>query len=170
MNIQAMIDRLAAFPAVLRALCEGLARDDALFRADGKSWSVLEVVCHLADEEEEDFRARVESTLRDPGEAWSPIDPEGAASERSYRARDLETELARFDREREASVAWLRRLKDSEWDNAYQHPSFGPIRAGDVMASWCAHDALHLRQIGKRLFELSERDSAGYSTAYAGEW
>jgi hypothetical protein len=36
------------------------------------------------------------------------------------------------------------------------------------MASWAAHDALHLRQIAKRLYELTARDAGRYSAGYAG--
>jgi hypothetical protein len=50
------------------------------------------------------------------------------------------------------------------------HPKVGATAAGDVMASWAAHDALHLRQIAKRLWELAGRDGAPFRTGYAGEW
>jgi hypothetical protein len=57
-----------------------------------------------------------------------------------------------------------------DWSVAYQHPKVGPIRAGDLLTGWAAHDALHLRQISKRLFQLAERDGAGFTSRYAGEW
>ena len=40
----------------------------------------------------------------------------------------------------------------------------------DLLTSWAAHDALHLRQIAKRLFQLAERDGGEYNSRYAGEW
>ena len=170
MNLVAVIDRMGCFPATVRAACAGLSVADERWRPDATRWSIVEIVTHLADEEGEDFRARVRSTLKDPTRAWMPIDPEGWADERRYRERDLGEELSRFERERADSVAWLRSLRDPDWSRAYEHPKLGPIAAGDLMASWCAHDALHLRQIAKRLYELTRRDAAGFGTAYAGEW
>ncbi len=170
MNAAAIADRLAAFPATLRAACAGLSRDDAMFRADGMSWSVLEIVCHLADEEEHDFPARLARTLNDPAKPWDPIDPEGWAIERRYREQTLAEQLDRFADLRARRVAWLRALRDPDWDATHEHPSLGPMRAGDLLAAWSAHDALHLRQIAKRLYELSGRDAEGYKPDYAGEW
>ena len=42
--------------------------------------------------------------------------------------------------------------------------------AGDLLAAWSAHDALHLRQISKRLYQIAQRDAGSYSVQYAGEW
>jgi hypothetical protein len=42
------------------------------------------------------------------------------------------------------------------------------MRAGDLLASWAAHDARHLEQIAKRLHGLAARDGTPYSVAYAG--
>jgi hypothetical protein len=39
-----------------------------------------------------------------------------------------------------------------------------------LLASWAAHDALHLRQIARRLHGLAARDAGPYGVAYAGEW
>jgi hypothetical protein len=52
----------------------------------------------------------------------------------------------------------------------HEHPKWGPVPASLMFASWSAHDALHLRQIAKRLHGLSSSDVGGESTIYAGEW
>ena len=49
-------------------------------------------------------------------------------------------------------------------------PKIGPIRAGDLLASWAAHDMLHLRQIAKRKFELIQQAGGEFTTDYAGPW
>lgn len=170
MNAETIANRLAAFPATLRAACAGLTDDDALYRADGAAWSILEIVCHLADEEESDFPLRLERTLNDPSAPWDPIDPEGWATSRRYREQSLADQLDRFESLRERRVAWLRSLASPDWDATHVHPKGHVFRAGDLLAAWSAHDALHLRQIAKRLFELSQRDGQGYETDYAGEW
>ena len=170
MNRAAIAARLAAFPATLRAACDGLSAADALYRADAASWSILEVVCHLADEEELDFPARLERTLTDPSRPWEPIDPEGWAVERGYREADLAEQLDRFASLRGERVAWLRALASPDWDATHRHPRGSTFRAGDLLAAWAAHDALHLRQIAKRLYELADRDTGDFEVDYAGGW
>lgn len=135
---------------------------------------MTEIVCHLADEETEDFRPRVEATLA--GAPWSPLDLDGVSERRGYNSRELVAELERFRSTRAANVQWFRALLDrpkaQDWATAHQHPKFGPIRAGDVLTSWAAHDALHLRQIARRLHNLAEEDagSLGCRVDYAGAW
>ncbi len=170
MNAGRLIDRMALFPDVLRACVAGLSSEEVRFRAAPDDWSVLQVVCHLGDEECEDFRARLRALLRDPGEEWSPIDPPRWAIERGYAERDLAQELDRFEGERAGSVAWLRGLKGVDWASEKVHPKFGSMRAGDLLGAWCAHDQLHLRQIARRRFEMTERDAGVFGVGYAGEW
>ena len=132
----------------------------------------MEIVCHLVDEDRDDFRLRLRCTLESPEKPWPRNDPEAWARDRNYQSRDLAESLGAFARERTESLQWLRTLKSPDWKQAYIHPTYGPITAGELMVSWAAHDALHVRQIAKRMFELAGRDGAadGFATRYAGEW
>ncbi len=170
MHAYRLIASLEHLGAALPLAVAGLDAGDARWRGPGGEWSVLEIVTHLADEEVEDFRTRVAMTLRDPDAQWPPIDPEGAAVERRYNDGNLAVATDRFVTERRGSIGWLRGLRDPDWGRTYTHASLGPIRAGDILASWAAHDALHLRQIAKRRYQLIGRDSGAYGTAYAGSW
>ena len=170
MEFEKLVASLDRFGRILPALVADLSDSDAKWKPDAGGWSILEVVCHLADEEVEDFRLRVQSTLSDPSKPWPKIDPEATAVERNYNEQNLAHVVERFVRERNESVDWLKTLEHPDWDIAYQHPKFGSIAAGLVMASWAAHDQLHLRQIAKRMFEMNVRDGAPYPTDYAGEW
>lgn len=171
MNAPRLIARLEGFAQTLPSAVAGVTDEEARWKPPGGAWSILEIVCHLADEEVQDFRTRLDLTLHQPGTPWPKIDPEGAARERRYNEQDLATTLDRFVRERRKTIAWLRALPAViDWSAAHHHPTFGPIRAGDLLASWAAHDALHLRQIAKRLHEFAAEDAPGFSTAYAGEW
>lgn len=170
MEFQKLIDSLDRFSRILPVLVADISDADAKWQPESGGWSILEVVCHLADEETEDFRLRVQSTLADPTKPWPPIDPEATAVERKYNEQNLAEVVGRFVRERNSSLAWLKGVVNPNWDNAYEHPQFGPIQAGRLMASWAAHDQLHLRQIAKRMFEMNVRDGSGFPTDYAGEW
>ncbi|MGE3109934.1 MAG: DinB family protein [Phycisphaerales bacterium] len=170
MNATALIDRLGRMQSAFPALLAGVPDDEARWKPASGAWSILEIARHMLDEEILDFRTRVRLTLQDPELPWPPTDPQGWAQEKRYNQDDLKTTARQFAREREQSVAWLRSLRNPEWSRAHVHPRFGPLHAGMLLTCWAAHDALHVRQIAKRLFELSARDGAGYSTAYAGEW
>jgi len=181
LNHEGLLSRFERFPSVLQAVAVGVDDDNATWRPPvpegapegpfGGGWSIVEIVAHLADEEEADFSVRLRSTLEDPSRAWPPIDPEGWAVERDYRSRSLTGELSRFGVERARNLLWVRELGDeTDWERAYEHPTLGTFRAGDLLSAWCAHDWLHLRQIAKRMYQLTQRDAGGYSTAYAGEW
>ncbi|MFG0305262.1 MAG: DinB family protein [Phycisphaerales bacterium JB040] len=181
LNHEGLLSRFERFPSVLQAVAVGVDGENARWRPPapegareskfGGGWSIVEIVAHLADEEEADFSVRLKSTLENPSEAWPAIDPEGWALERDYRSRSLTGELSRFGIERANNLVWLRELnEETDWDRAYEHPKLGRIRAGDLLSAWCAHDWLHLRQIARRMYQLTQRDSGGYSTSYAGEW
>jgi DinB superfamily len=169
-TFKAMVQRMDAMPSAVAALAHSLTDSDARWRPAAGGWSILEIINHLADEEVEDFRARLQLTLEDPTEAWPPIDPEVAATDRAYNERDLGESVERFSTARADSVAWLGSLQEPDWSAVHQRPSIGLLSVGDLFAAWCDHDALHLRQIAKRLHQLAQRDAAGFSMSYAGEW
>lgn len=185
MRLHLLIDRLAHFPSALEHVVSMVGDDEARFKpkvsADGKPaetagpgghWSILEICCHLRDEEAEDFRPRIESTLRDPAAPWPLLDLDNIATRRAYNRENLDNVIEAFKSSRAVNVAWLRSLPpmtSMDWDHAFTHPKWGPIKAGELMTAWAAHDALHLRQIAKRLYELAQVDG-GYRAVYAGEW
>ena len=109
-------------------------------------------------------------TLNDPTDEWPSINPEIWAVDRDYNNQDLQERIQTFVAERNRSVEWLLELSDADWDRAYEHRHFGPMRAGDLLAAWTAHDQLHVRQIAKRKYELIRRHADGYNADYAGDW
>jgi hypothetical protein len=132
-------------------------------------------VNHLLDEERDDFRRRLDGVLHRRGEPWPPIDPPGWCAARHYNERDLAESLAGFAAEREATLAWLRGLTAFDAGvhdpaQAALHPRLAELRAGDLLASWVAHDLLHLRQITRLRFRQLEAAAAPYRTEYAGSW
>ena len=168
--LEPLLARLATGPDTVRSALSGVSDEDARWRPPSGGWTLLEIVNHLAAEESKDFRTRLASTLDDPERPWPPIDPEGDIERLGYNERDLADSLGRFTIARVETIAWLRGLRDPAWDNAHEHPKAGALRAGDLLVSLCAHDALHLRQLAHRLFDLVQRDAGEYGTRYAGEW
>lgn len=173
MNGAAIVRRMAAFPAAVNAAVAGLSEAEARWKPPSGNWSVLEVCAHLLDEEREDFRPRLISTLRDAAAPWPALELDKVAERRGYNAMSLRAVLDAFESERAASVAVLGPLvaePSTNWDATHHHPRGYKISAGALLAAWSAHDALHLRQIAKRLYELAALDGDPHPTAYAGDW
>lgn len=169
MDLSTHIARLEADAQAIAALVGATSDAQARWKPTPEDWSILEVVCHLADEEREDFRARMDTILHRPGESAPPIDPEGWVTERWYNQRDLAGTVADFRAERARSIAWLESLAAPDWDSSYD-TRFGPLRAGDLLASWVAHDLLHIRQLVELQWAWTVRAAAPYDVGYAGEW
>lgn len=169
MEIEDVTARMAESAAAIRAVVAGITEAQWRWKPDGESWSVLEVVNHLWDEERLDFRVRLDYTLHRPGEPWPGIDPGGWVTQRRYNERDPEESLAGFLQAREDSLAWLRGLQAPDRQATYQAP-WGPITAGDLLASWAAHDLLHLRQLVELRWALTIQEVAPHQVRYAGEW
>jgi hypothetical protein len=169
MNFDFCVSQLTHNAVAIQHLVEGIDPEQARWKPNAESWSVLEVINHLADEEREDFRTRVRHVLAGSTEPAPPIRPGAWVTERSYNTRDLSTSVADFLRERQASLDWLKGLQNPNWDTTFTRPEFS-IRAGDLMVAWAAHDVLHLRQLVelKRAYSLTQ--FAPYSPDYAGEW
>jgi len=154
---------------IVRQLVAGVSQSEARFKPTPETWSILEVVCHLYDEEREDFRTRLDIALHRPEEKWPKIDPAGWVTTRKYNDRDFAQALDGLLTERESSLTWLHGLSEPNWDAEYPAP-FGPIKTGDLLASWVAHDNLHTRQLVElrrnRIVQLADP----YKVQYAGDW
>jgi hypothetical protein len=164
-----MIGELEKGAAIIQALCAHLTAEEARVKPDDTSWSVVEVICHLIDEEREDFREHLDQVLHRQNNAWHPIDPEGWVFARKYHQQDLSSKLVEFTQERECSLNWLRSLDAPNFKNKTRAP-FGEISAGDLLASWVMHDTLHIRQLVEQRYEMIRVQSSPFTTRYAGEW
>ena len=169
MNLEHFIDRLTKNRAVFKGLAKDLQVEQARWKPSSDKWSILEVVNHLYDEEREDFRQRLQLLFRDPSQPWPPIDPPNWVVQRAYNERDPNTSLNNFLEERDKSLAWLKQLSEPNWQSYKDRPD-GTLSAGDLMASWVAHDFLHIRQIARLHWQYVSAVAEPYQTQYAGPW
>jgi hypothetical protein len=170
MDGKAMIARLEASGEILRGVAARVTEEDSLVKPAAGGWCVREVLGHLLSEEVEDFRARLDFVLLQPGIDWPKLDPEGRVREGGFEKRTAASLLADFMAERAKTLAWLRSLKSPDWSVGKVHPRIGNFRAGDLMAAWPAHDLLHARQIVRILHGLVNAGAPPFTTMYAGEW
>lgn len=169
MDIEQASSQLAHQGQAIFALAGDLTEEEYRFKPDPEYWSILEVLNHLVDEEVLDFRRHLEHILFTPDKPWPKIDPQGWVTEKRYNDRQLGETLQNFKAEREKSIAWLATLGHPKWDAAVEMP-WGPLTAGDMLASWLAHDLLHMRQLVELRYSITAAASSPFSLEYAGEW
>lgn len=163
--------RLAAGGNAITSLLDATQPGEERYSPAPDRWSLVEIVNHLADEEANDFRARLRSVVEDPGRDWSFFNPSSGVEDGSYASRDFGESVARWRRERAASLAWLDGLE--EIDPAVRYAGAradeAGVCAGDLMSSWIAHDYFHLRQIARLRWDYLASDESPWSPGYAGE-
>jgi hypothetical protein len=169
MDQKLMIEQLASHARAIATLTQDVSDEQSRWKPDEDTWSILEVVNHLYDEECLDFRVRLDIILHRPDVTPPPINPQGWVLEKRYNERELSESLKNFLTEREASLAWLRSLTTPNWEQRVPTP-WGSISAGDMFTAWVTHDTLHLRQLVELHHAHVVRLGAPYDGQYAGEW
>lgn len=169
MDYNKIIIELERNKTTFTTLLEGLPVEQYTWKQNPEKWCLLEIICHLYDEEREDFRTRTKQVLENPDLPLPKIDPVGWVTERKYLQQNYSEKLNEFISEREQSIKWLTSLKDPKWDNFHDHPSLGEITAKLFLSNWLAHDYLHFRQITKLKFDYLKQLSNEELT-YAGNW
>ncbi len=129
MNQTAIINALARNRQVFKHLLSDLPKETYMWKPSADKWCLLEIVCHLYDEEREDFRARVKHVLETPEKSFPPFDPIGMVKTRNYIKQNYHEMVVNFLSERTLSVDWL------------------------------AHDYLHIRQITRLKYQFLQSQS-----------
>jgi len=163
-----IITKLEKNSLIFQALLQDVPRDEYLWRYDEAKWCLLEIICHLYDEEREDFRTRLRYAIESASQQPPKIDPVRWVSERNYIKQDYDTMLNKFVEERGKSIDWLSSIPPVQWNNSFTHPSLGEVTAQFFLANWLAHDYLHIRQI-LRVKYRHLAVSSDEDLSYAGE-
>jgi DinB superfamily len=169
MDFRTLYLELVDSTEMIRSLLAGVADEEARVKPSPDSWSILETLCHLYDEERQDFRARLQFILGRGEGVWPAIHPEAWVTERRYNEQSLRTMKEKFFAERGQSLDWLRGLENSDWEAGYAADARG-LRAGDMFASWIAHDNLAIRQLVELRRARLEKITKPYNIDYAGDW
>lgn len=159
--------QLARLPLLLDALLSDLDVADWRARPIPREWAPVEIICHLRDEEVEDFGARLRVVL-DGGARFTPIEPERWVEDRHYRDADLGEALAALRERRMATLTFLASVPPDRLSSGVEHPTLGRLSGLDLLAAWVAHDRLHLAQLANTLAKLWAARWAPARAEYAG--
>ena len=169
MNSANIISQLESNINVFQDLFSNIPEELILWRHSPVKWNLLEVICHLYDEERDDFGLRLKHVLENPTQPLPPTDPVGWVTSRNYSSKNFNVVINYFLQERMNTVKWLRSIKADHFDNAYNHPKYGPLSGNFFLSNWLAHDYLHFRQVVKLKFDYIAF-STGHKLDYAGTW
>jgi hypothetical protein len=169
MEFKTLYEELTNSTEMIRALLGGVTQEDARIKPNAESWSMLEVTCHLHDEEREDFREHLDFILNRQNGEWHPINPQGWVTSRKYNEQDFGAMKEKFFEERRKSLEWLKSLADTDWNKTYTS-NIGSMSAGEMFASWIAHDNLHIRQLVELRRHRIENITKPFDIRYAGDW
>ncbi|GMN05661.1 DinB family protein [Croceitalea sp. MTPC5] len=164
-----IVKELSTNALVFESLLASVPLELSNHKEDPKKWSLLEIACHLADEEVEDFRTRVKHTLETPDLPLKSISPQLWPISRKYSQQNYHEAVNRFLTERRISINWLKGLIDPQWSNTIDNKDLGNLSAQDFLENWLAHDYLHIRQINQVKRSFLARNSHG-DLGYAGNW
>ncbi len=158
---------LARLPALLNGLLGDLDAAAWRTRPAPAEWSPIEIVCHLRDEETEDFGARVRVVV-EGGSRFVPIDPERWAEERRYRDADPHQAMTALRARRAASLAFLEKIAPERLAAVVEHTQAGALSGLDLLVAWVTHDRLHLAQLAGTLARLWAERWSPLRAEYAG--
>jgi hypothetical protein len=169
MEFETLYQELRNSTDIINTLLMGISQEEAQFKPTPQSWSILEVTCHLYDEEREDFREHLDFILHRQQEEYHVINPQAWVQERRYNEQDFRAMHDRFLGERRKSLNWLTGLAEVDWNTTYTS-LYGSVTAGEMLSCWIAHDNLHIRQLVELRRARIEKITKPYPLEYAGEW
>jgi hypothetical protein len=135
-----------ATPKKLAALIRGKTRKRLSRRPARDTWSISEIVAHLADAELA-ISWRLRQVLSNNAIPIQAYDQDLWARTFDYGRRDPRQSLNTFRTLREANLALLKSVPRKLWDNYGIHQERGNESVSHVMRLVAGHDLNHLRQI-----------------------
>jgi hypothetical protein len=117
------------------------------WRPDPSSWSLVEVMCHLRDVEEEVHTVRYQAVITQD----NPFLPGAATDEwaeiRCYEEQNGPAATDAFMAARRKNLDLLSDLDDSTWRRVGRHAFFGPTSLQELVNLAVQHDEVHLQHI-----------------------
>jgi len=149
-GLQEIQTSLAQAPRIVEGLVAAAPAEALRWREAEGHWTIVEVLAHIADAEITDWMPRVERCLSGGGR-FPPFDREGGFAR--YRGSTAEHLVGEFGQLRRAN---LEKLETFELSAPHlrlpgEHPEFGKVSLGQLLATWATHDMAHVAQMSRIL-------------------
>jgi hypothetical protein len=145
---------LGRTPAALGILLGGVSEAWARATEGEGTWSPYDVVGHLVHGERADWIPRARHILSGDPSPFTPFDRE--AQFRESEGKSLADLLITFAQLRAHNLSELleMNLGDADLARTGQHPDFGEVTLGQLLATWVVHDLDHVAQIARTLAKV----------------
>jgi uncharacterized damage-inducible protein DinB len=139
--------------ATLNNLAAALTLEEARkWRDGGDGWTVLEVLCHLADFDEI-FYQRVQAMLQEDNPSFVLKDHERMVIDNRCNEQQLSDVMARLNHSRQRFLAAFDALSEEQWARRGTHPEQGDWNVMRSLIQLATHDTTHIEQITRILLE-----------------
>jgi uncharacterized damage-inducible protein DinB len=153
-----VLDAYLAGPKQLRAAVADLSREQFVSRPIPGKWSVLEVVCHLADTDA-NIAHRLKRVLSEDWPTFERVKPDLMLAALAYHERDVEEELAFFDLGRRQISRILKASSPEAWERTGIVGDRGEKTVAQMMIGAVEHLAHHLKFIVEKRLAMGLVDS-----------
>ena len=156
-----VIEAYLAGPRDLRAAIDGLSREQLVSRPVPGKWSILEVVCHLADTDA-NIAHRIKRVLSEERPTFERVRPDLMQAALAYHAREAEDELTAFEVTRRQIGRILSASPPEAWERTGVVGDRGERTVGQMVNGAVEHLAHHLK------FIVEKRQASGEASPMAG--
>lgn len=147
--VNELIEKYLAGPKQLRAAVAGLTREQAMKRPVPGKWSVLEVVCHIADFEPV-YVVRMKQVIAHDSALLMAMDQDRFAATMAYHSRDMEEELRIIEDTRSSFGRILRTLPPEAYQRTGVHTERGLKTLEELLNYITIHIPHHLPFIAEK--------------------
>ena len=147
---EALIDRYARGPALLRATLAKIPKEAMQWRPRPDKWSAHEVIVHCADSET-NAHGRIRYLVAEEAPVIQGYDQARWARVLDYHSLPWEPALATVEAVRANTTELLRRLTDAQWARIGTHTESGRYDALDWLHTYAEHLEIHSRQLERNL-------------------
>lgn len=126
------------------------------YKPIGGGWSILEVVCHLADFEKI-FQKRLEQVLNNEYPILFSRSTEDEESARlTYMSKNMDEVLEGLNWARAQSISTIQKISPVLLNKPAKHKIYGDLNLYDLISGFAQHDLNHIKQITNALKEYYE--------------
>ena len=150
LSITTAIEILEQTPGTLQHMLLHLSAEWTTNNEGGDSWSVYDVIGHLAHGEKTDWMTRATLILSDNTDKhFKTFDR--FAQFKASEGKSLQQLLDEFTELRKANIEKLRakNITASDLLRTGIHPAFGEVILSQLLATWVVHDLDHISQISR---------------------
>jgi len=148
-EVRSILDTLEHAPGLIVPMVWEIPEEQRKVRPSPGKWSAHEHACHLADVHGL-FFDRLDLILASDEASIEPYPPSADDESGALLDHDLETDLVRFESDRERLVQRLRALTPDDWIRSAEHPEYAEYSVFIMFRHVAMHDHLH----GYRIEEI----------------